>query len=94
MAVSVSTITGAARSYVEIIFRRKWLFLTPVVIFFFSAVGLSFVLPPKFRSESLLGLKGEQIENPHIKGVAAVTPIRERLPILREKLTSRSRLVE
>jgi succinoglycan biosynthesis transport protein ExoP len=93
MAVSVSTITGAARSYVEIIFRRKWLFLTPVVIFFFSAVGLSFVLPPKFRSESLLGLKGEQIENPHIKGVAAVTPIRERLPILREKLTSRSRLV-
>ena len=93
MSVNAATITGAARNYIEIIFRRKWLFLVPVIAFTSIAVGISFVMPSKYRSSALLAIKEEQTENPHIKGVAQLTPIKTRLPMLREKLKSRSRLL-
>lgn len=93
MVVNAAAITGAARSYVEVVFRRKWLFLVPVIIFTSSAAGLGFILPPMYRSEAILGLKEEQIENPHIKGVTALTSVRDRLPMIRERLKSRSRIV-
>lgn len=93
MVVNAAAITGAARSYIEVVFRRKWLFLVPVIVVVSISIGLGFVLPPKYRSEATLGLKEEQTDNPHLKGVTAVTPVRDRLPMIREKLTSRSRLV-
>lgn len=45
MVVNAAAITGAARSYIEVVFRRKWLFLVPVIVFLSVAVGLGFVLP-------------------------------------------------
>ncbi|MCX6357633.1 MAG: Wzz/FepE/Etk N-terminal domain-containing protein [Candidatus Aureabacteria bacterium] len=93
MAVNAAVISGAARSYVEVVFRRKWLFLVPVIIFTASAAGIAFILPPKYRSEAVLGLKEEQVENPHLKGVTVVTSVKDRLPMIRERLKSRSRLV-
>jgi uncharacterized protein involved in exopolysaccharide biosynthesis len=93
MVVNAAAITGAARSYVEVIFRRKWLFLVPLIVFTAIAIGIGFVMPPKYRSEALLGLKEEQLENPHLKGVTATTPIKDRLPMIREKLQSRSRML-
>ncbi|MDD5557695.1 MAG: Wzz/FepE/Etk N-terminal domain-containing protein [bacterium] len=93
MVVNAAAITGAARSYIEVIFRRKWIFLVPLIVFTAGAVGLGFVLPPKYRSEAILGIKEEQLENPHLRGVTAATPIKDRLPMIREKIQSRSRLI-
>jgi polysaccharide chain length determinant protein (PEP-CTERM system associated) len=93
MVVNAAAVTGAARSYIEVVFRRKWLFLVPVIVFVSVSIGMGFVLPPRYRSEAILGLKEEQSSNPHLKGVTAVTPVKDRLPVIREKLSSRSRLV-
>ena len=76
MVVNPAAVTGAARSYIEVVFRRKWLFLVPVIVFVSVSIGVGFVLPPRYRSEAILGLKEEQSDNPHLKGVTAVTPFR------------------
>lgn len=89
MAITVSTITGAAKSYVEIFFRRKWLFLSPALICFSLAITFSFTVPPKYRTSTIVLVEEEKVSNPLISGLAISTSVQDRLGTIVKILLSR-----
>jgi len=89
MAVTISTITGVAKSYTEIFFRRKWLFLAPALLFCSLAISYSFTIPPKYRTSTIILVEEEKISNPLISGLAVSTSVRDRLETIVKILLSR-----
>lgn len=89
MAITIASITGAAKSYLEIFFRRKWLFLTPTLICCGLAIAWSFTIPPKYRSSTIVLVEEEKVSNPLISGLAVSTTVKDRLPTITKILLSR-----
>ena len=89
MAVTITTITGVARSYTEIFFRRKWLFVTPTLVLFSLALTFSFTIPPKYRTSTVILVEEEKISNPLISGLAVSTSVQDRLDTIVKILLSR-----
>ena len=89
MTVNISTITGVAKSYTEIFFRRKWLFLAPTLLLFGLAIAYSFTVPPKYRTSTIVLVEEEKISNPLISGLAVSTSVRDRLETIVKILLSR-----
>lgn len=92
MAVDVSTITGSARNYVEVIFQRKWLFLTPAIVFFVLAFGIGYLMPPQYKTSNLVIIEEQKIRNPLIRGLAVTQSVKDRLDTLTKTLKSTTRL--
>lgn len=89
MTITITTITGAAKSYVEIFFRRKWLFLNPALICLAIAIAYSFTVPPKFRTSTIVLIEEEKVSNPLISGLAVSTSVQDRLDTIVKVLLSR-----
>ncbi|MFC1577183.1 XrtA system polysaccharide chain length determinant [Candidatus Omnitrophota bacterium] len=89
MVVSISTITGVARNYVEIFFRRKWLMIVPVLLATGIAVAYSFTIPPKYRSSAIILVEEEKVSNPLISGLAISSSVQGRLATIVKVLLSR-----
>jgi len=89
MPITVSTVTGIAKSYIEIFFRRKWLILSPIIIFSALAIGFSFTIPPKYRTSTLVLIEEEKVSNPLISGLAVSTTVKDRLDTIVKILLSR-----
>jgi len=89
MVVSISTITGVARNYVEIFFRRKWLFIVPTFVLFGLSVAYSFTVPPVYRTSAIVLVEEEKVSNPLISGLAVSTSIQDRLETIVKVLLSR-----
>ncbi|MCG2710828.1 MAG: hypothetical protein L6416_00605 [Candidatus Omnitrophica bacterium] len=81
-------------TYIQIFFRRRYLFLYPFVLTVFVVVVLSFVLPKSYISTSLILIEEENVINPLISGLAVSTSVADRLRILRERILSWESLVE
>lgn len=80
--------------YAKIIFRRKWLFITPIFIGIVLAIVASFILPPTYESYTVIMVEEEKTLNPLIQGLAVSTNIAQRMSSIKENLLSWSRLVE
>lgn len=89
MTITITTITGAARSYVEIFFRRKWLFITPAVILSCLSLAFSFTIPAEYRTSTIILVEEEKVNNPLISGLAISTSVRDRLETIVKVLLSR-----
>ena len=92
MSVNVSTITGTARNYVEVIFQRKWLFLTPTIVCFVLAFGFGYLIPSEYKTSNLVIIEEQKIRNPLIRGLAISRSVKERLDTLTKTLKSTTRL--
>lgn len=80
--------------YLQIIFRRKWLFIIPFCTVFFTAGVGSFFLPKVYRSTATLLVEDKQLLSPLVQGMAVASTMQEQLNILTEQITSRSRIEE
>ncbi|MFH1995412.1 MAG: XrtA system polysaccharide chain length determinant [Candidatus Omnitrophota bacterium] len=89
MVVSISTITGVARNYVEIFFRRKWLFIVPTVLISGLAVAYSFTIPPMFKTSAIVLIEEEKVSNPLISGFTISSTVSGRLVSIVKILLSR-----
>jgi len=89
MTVNISTITGVAKSYTEVFFRRKWLFITPTLLIFSLALAYSFTIPPKYRTSTIVLVEEEKISNPLISGLAVSSSVQDRLDTIVKILLSR-----
>ncbi|MCM8795552.1 MAG: Wzz/FepE/Etk N-terminal domain-containing protein, partial [Candidatus Omnitrophica bacterium] len=87
--ITITTITSAAKNYVEIFFRRKWLFIAPTLISFSLAIAYSFTIPPKYRTSAIVLVEEEKVSNPLISGLAVSTSVQERLQTIVKILLSR-----
>ncbi len=89
MTITITTITGAAKSYVEVFFRRKWLFLTPSLLLCGLSLAYSFTIPSKYRTSTIILVEEEKVSNPLIAGLAIATSVRDRLETIVKILLSR-----
>jgi len=80
--------------YLQIIFRRKWLFIIPFFTVFITVGIGSFFLPKIYRATSTLLIEEKTLIQPLVQGMAVAPTIEERLNILKEQITSWDRLEE
>jgi len=84
------TLRNTARSYLEIIFHRKWLLLVPVIFLTLFAWGYSHTVTPMYKSTAIIEIQEKSKENPYIKGFSKSTPITQRLGTILQRVKSRS----
>ena len=77
----------------KVLFRRKWLFITPVFLGVVLSIIACFTLPPTFESSTVILVEEEKIINPLIEGLAVSTSVAERIRTLREQILSWNSLV-
>lgn len=72
--------------YLKIIFRRKWLFISPIFIGLVLSILACFFLPRSYESYTVIMVEEEKIINPLIQGLAVSTNIVQRMQTIKEQL--------
>lgn len=98
MAITSEKIQVSLKDYLQIIFHRKWLFILPFAIVFFTATIGSFFLPKYYRSSVLILVEEEKPVNPLAKELQYIVPgqqptLAEQLKTLTEKILSYPHLI-
>lgn len=77
--------------YWEILKRRKWMILLPAVILPVFALGITFVLTPKYESQTLVLIEEQKVPDDYVKPVIS-EDLDSRLASMKEQILSRSRI--
>ena len=98
MEITSEKIQTSLRDYLQIVFHRKWLFMLPFFIVFFTATIGSFFLPKYYRSSVLILVEEEKPVNPLARELPYVTTgpaptLAEQLKTLTEKILSYPHLI-
>lgn len=80
--------------YLKIIFRRKWLLLTPAFIGAVCGIIACFLLPRAWESSTIILVEEEKIINPLIQNLAVSTTAAQRMQSIREIILGWNSLVE
>lgn len=78
--------------YLQIIFRRKWLFIIPFLTIFLTVTIGSFFLPKIYRATAILLVEEKELLTPLVRDVAVAPTIEQRLNVLKEQILSWERL--
>ncbi|MCX6349093.1 MAG: Wzz/FepE/Etk N-terminal domain-containing protein [Candidatus Aureabacteria bacterium] len=84
------SLRSTARSYLEIIFHRKWLLIIPIIFGTLIAWGYSYTTTPMYKSTAVVEVTEKSKENPYIKGFSQSTPISGRMGEILQRVRSRS----
>ncbi len=79
------------KEYIEIILRRKLIFIFSFVITFLIAVAFAFLLPPIYKSTTLILVEGQKVPEAYVKPTVT-TSMQERLKTISQQIMSRTRL--
>jgi succinoglycan biosynthesis transport protein ExoP len=79
------------QEYLEVPLRRPLFVLVPAVLVLSSAIALAFVLPKKYRSQTLILVESEKVPDTFVRKIATETMAR-RLYTIRQEVLSRTRL--
>ena len=91
MAEPISiTLRNTARSYLEVIFHRKWLLIIPAIFGTLIAWGYSYTITPMYKSTAVIEVEEQAKENPYIQGFSKSTPISARMGSILQRVRSRS----
>lgn len=82
------------KEYIEIFFRRKWLFIVPFSLIFIGSVVASFLLPKKYEATSIILLEGERVIEPLVEKLAISPKVRDQLNTLTARILTWPRLAE
>lgn len=100
MTMTTQEIQGSLRDYLQIIFHRRWFFVMPFVIVFFTATIGSFFLPKYYKSSILVLVEEEKPVNPlatkempYISPTGQPPTLSEQLKTLTEKMLSYTHLL-
>ncbi len=77
----------------EILIRRRWLFVLPLLLAVAAAVGTIFLIPPVYESEVQLLVEEKKVSNPLLRNLAVSTTLTTRLATMKAKLLSRDQLL-
>ena len=77
--------------YLQILKRRKWLILIPLVIFPIAAVVWSTFLPPRYTSQTLVLIDRQKVPDEYVKAIVS-SDLDSRVASMKEQMLSRSRL--
>jgi polysaccharide chain length determinant protein (PEP-CTERM system associated) len=76
---------------VRIAWRRKWLILLPFVVVTTVVAAVAYLLPDRYRSETLVMVVPQQVPEAYVKPTVT-TPIEDRLSMISQQIMSRSSL--
>lgn len=79
------------QEYLEVPLRRPLFVLMPAVLVLSSAIALAFVLPKKYRSQTLILVESEKVPETFVRQIATESMAR-RLYTIRQEVLSRTRL--
>ncbi len=79
------------QDYVGILKRRLWLILTSAILFLGVGIGLTYVIPPRYMSQTLVLIEQQQVPENYVTPVVT-EDLGERLASMREQILSRSSL--
>jgi len=80
--------------FLKILFRRRWLFITPTFIGLILGIVACFLMPRSYEANSLILVEEEKILNPMIQGLAVSTSMIDRMQTIKEMLLGWNSLVE
>ncbi len=80
--------------YLKIVFRRKWLIIVPAAIGLVGGIMAALLLPPSWKSSTIILVEEEKIINPLIQNLAVSTTAMQRMQGIRETLLGWTSLVE
>ena len=75
--------------YTTILKRRWWLVLIPAMILPIGAVGLTYVIPPRYVSQTLLLIDQQKVPTDLVRSVVTES-VDSRLAYMTEQILSRS----
>lgn len=84
----VSTSEPGIRELVEIVFRRKMIFILPIILGTIVAVAASSFLPRIYRAQTLVFIQSPVLTNPMERGVDYEKRIQDRMRTIREEIKS------
>ncbi|MDE1178115.1 MAG: GNVR domain-containing protein [Edaphobacter sp.] len=77
--------------YLGILKRRGWIIAVPAVLLTLVGLGLSYIVPPKFVSQTLVLVEQQKVPEDYVKPVIE-EDLTARLASMKEQILSRSRL--
>ena len=81
----------STEDYLGILKRRLWLVLGVSVVFLAIGIGLTFIIPPQFISQTLVIVQQQKVPEDYVKPVVN-EDLNGRLASMKEQILSRSRL--
>ena len=94
MSESFMNATQMPIRYLKIFFRRKWLFVIPVVVGLIGGIIVGAILPKEYESFSVVLVEEEKTLNPLIAGLAVSVDINSRMRTIREQILGWNSLVQ
>jgi polysaccharide chain length determinant protein (PEP-CTERM system associated) len=79
------------QDYAGILKRRFWLILTCAILLLAVGVGISYVVPPQYVSQTLVLIEQQKVPEDYVKPVVA-EDLEARLASMKEQILSRSRI--
>ncbi|MGH9607965.1 MAG: GumC family protein [Terracidiphilus sp.] len=79
------------QDYIQILKRRLWIILLSAAVFLGVGIGLTFIIPAKFVSQTLVIVQQQQVPKDYVEPVISEN-LNGRLASLQEQILSRSRL--
>lgn len=80
--------------YLNIVFRRKWLIIIPVLIGLIGGIVAGNTLPKIYAASALILVEEGKVINPIIQGIAVSTSVAQRLSMLREQILGWDRVMQ
>ncbi|MBI5286913.1 MAG: hypothetical protein HY878_04900 [Deltaproteobacteria bacterium] len=77
--------------HIEILYRRKWMLITPVLLGTVIATFIAYTSPPYYRSTTLILVERQQVPEAYVTPTDR-TPIQERLSTIRQQVMSWTKL--
>jgi polysaccharide chain length determinant protein (PEP-CTERM system associated) len=77
--------------YIEILYRRKWVFAAPVLLSLIIAIVIASTLPSRYRSTTMILIEGQRVPEAYVQATDN-TPLSSRLSTLTQQIMSRTRL--
>jgi polysaccharide chain length determinant protein (PEP-CTERM system associated) len=79
------------QDYAGILRRRLWLILTSAILFLGIGLGVSYILPPEYVSQTLILIEEQKVPEDYVKPVVG-QDLGQRLASMKEQILSRSRI--
>ena len=77
--------------YLGILKRRWWIILIPLLILPMISYAFSYLIPPRYMSQTLVLISGQQVPDSYVKSIVS-TDLDSRLASMKEQILSRSNL--
>ena len=77
--------------YIEVLYRRKWIFVAPILLSLIIAIVIAYNMPSRYRSTTMILIEGQRVPEAYVQATDK-TPLSSRLSTLTQQIMSRTRL--